>query len=118
MVYYRKSKTLMEATQVAREANKEESAQLRTQAVTALTQETGRGQFNRSEIQSKIVQLQKTKESDSDKPTISIVLKADVAGSLEGNSVFLRQHLTPPFVFCFFFCLLFCLFFFFLIVLF
>jgi len=87
VVYYRKSKSLMETTQQARQANKQEEIQLRAEAVTALTEETGRGQFNRTEIQNKMAQVQKHKESQNDKPTISILLKADVAGSLEGTQL-------------------------------
>lgn len=84
LIEFRKQQSLRDTSQTARVTAKKEELELRSQAIAALTEETGRGQFNKNEIQTKIAQLQKQKEEQNNKTVISVILKADVAGSLEG----------------------------------
>lgn len=85
VVEYRQQKASQDAMSSQREYQKKEEEEFKAKAVALLTAEKGANNFDRIHLQERIEQLKK--ESDKgkgDKRSISIVLKTDVAGSIEG----------------------------------
>jgi len=85
VVEFRQQKLSQSVTSAHREYQKKEEEELKKKAMDLLTTEKGANNFDRIHLQEKIGQLKK--ESDMKKHTtssISIVLKTDVAGSIEG----------------------------------
>lgn len=80
---YRQNKLRVAATATQREENVRGDEEARAEAISVLTAETGRTQFDKTTIQNKIAQLQKLKEVEQ-QSSVSVILKTDVAGSAEG----------------------------------
>lgn len=84
---YRQQKTYHTASTEQRKFMKQEEDALKQQAIAKLSEETGGTIFSKTLLQEKIAEIQKEKEGGQvDKRTISIILKTDVAGSVEGTA--------------------------------
>lgn len=83
IVEYRQKRAIDAMTAAQHEMSTKEREDLRKRAVEVLTEEKGALNFDRISVQEKMEQLRKEKDKDN-KPTIHILLKTDVAGSVEG----------------------------------
>ena len=85
VVEFRQQKAAQSAVAAHREYQKKEEDEIKKKAIALLTEEKGANNFDRIHLQEKIEELKKEgARKKGDRRSISIILKTDVAGSIEG----------------------------------